>query len=78
LAKKEKERNLRRMLRLIQKENKKIDKVIYLQTFVRTVKDISHHVCFPRVIVDGAVIIIEEFQPPSLAHVEFFLGKEIL
>jgi hypothetical protein len=36
--KKKKERNMGRMLRLIQNKNKKIDKVIYLQTFVRTVK----------------------------------------
>jgi hypothetical protein len=36
LAKKEKEINMGRMLRLIQNENKKIDKVIYLQHFVRT------------------------------------------
>ena len=41
-------------------------------------KSICYHVCLSRMIFNGTFIILDQFNPSPLSHVQFLLRKQIL
>ena len=41
-------------------------------------KGIHHHICLPRVIMNGQIIIFNQFEPPTLPQIQLFLSENVL
>ena len=41
-------------------------------------QSIRNHVCLARLIVHLQIVILDQFQPSSLPHIQFRLGENIL
>ncbi|MFS7939989.1 hypothetical protein Hanom_Chr05g00458381 [Helianthus anomalus] len=53
----------------------KITNEIYMSL---TTKCIGHDIRLTRVVANLAVVVVEQFHPTSLSHIEFFLVKNVL
>jgi hypothetical protein len=41
-------------------------------------KGISHHICLAQVIMNGYIIILYQFEPPTLPQIQLLLSENIL
>jgi hypothetical protein len=41
-------------------------------------KGISHHICLPRVIMNGQIIIFNQFEPPSSPQIQLLLSENVI
>jgi hypothetical protein len=43
-----------------------------------TTQHVRNDVCLTRVIVNFQLLVLDQLEPPSLPHVQIWLGKDVL